>query len=173
MFGFYCNIMPCIQVLMCFCFGNMFTSALPKLACCWLLFLERWLTPISIFRVMAGDLSYCKSWPVQHWRDDWQGAPKRSVFGRFPPFFASKSLLLMEDWWKNVVFIWKSTMKTPNWEHGFMDHGVLLNIPRCRVIVVLAQLWRAPMPPSSVDTVTLQGSLWPSKGLPPTVEELW
>lgn len=35
----------------------------------------------------------------------------RSVFGRFPPFFASKSLCCMEDWWKNVVFIFHPQQK--------------------------------------------------------------
>lgn len=128
---------------------------------------------ISIVRVMAGDLSYCKSWPVQHWRDDWQGAHGPECFRVISPFFRLEIALLYGRLMKKCGLYVPSTTKTPKCDHGFMDHGVLLNIPRCRVIVVLAQLWRAPMPPSSVDTVTLQGSLWPSKGLPPTVEELW
>lgn len=154
-------------------FGNMFTSALPKLACSWLLFLERWWKTISTFRVILGDLSYSKSWPVQHWRDDWQGAPGPECFQEISPVFRLEIALVDGRLMKKCGLYFPSTTKTPKWDHGFMDHGVLLNIPRCRVIVVLAQLWRAPMPPSSVDTVPLQGSLWPSKGLPPTVEELW
>lgn len=35
----------------------------------------------------------------------------RSVFGWFPPFFASKSLCCMEDWWKNVVFMFHPQQK--------------------------------------------------------------